>query len=120
MNEKTVIRGGYGIVYGFSPDINPSSAADLTVNAIGINSFVNVTTPGNLAQPSGRASTPVSPRCRVRSPVPPSLTSIPTLPGLPARCSGALASSAKSPATSSWICPTSATSASGGPDPSAS
>lgn len=51
MNEKTVFRGGYGIVYGFSPDINPSSSADLTVNAIGINSFVNVTTPGNLAQP---------------------------------------------------------------------
>ncbi|HLH42960.1 MAG TPA: carboxypeptidase regulatory-like domain-containing protein [Bryobacteraceae bacterium] len=49
---KTVIRGGWGFVYGFPADINLQNTADLTSAPAGVNAFVNIQTPGAMPQPS--------------------------------------------------------------------
>ncbi|HWF11171.1 MAG TPA: carboxypeptidase regulatory-like domain-containing protein [Bryobacteraceae bacterium] len=51
LDSKTVIRGGWGFVYSFAPDINPSSSAQLTSTPAGINAFANVSVAGSLPQP---------------------------------------------------------------------
>jgi Carboxypeptidase regulatory-like domain/TonB dependent receptor-like, beta-barrel len=52
VDSKTVIRGGWGFVYSFAPDINPSSSATLASTPSGVNSFFNVSTPGTVPQPT--------------------------------------------------------------------
>jgi hypothetical protein len=51
LDPKTVIRGGWGFVYSFAPDINQSSSANLLSTPVGTNAFANVSTPGSLPQP---------------------------------------------------------------------
>jgi len=51
LGSKTVLRGGWGLAYGFAPDINVSSANDKTNTPVGINAFANVSTPGTMPQP---------------------------------------------------------------------
>jgi Carboxypeptidase regulatory-like domain/TonB dependent receptor len=51
VNPKTVIRGGWGLVYGFAPDIGASTASNQTNTPVGINAFANVSAPGALPQP---------------------------------------------------------------------
>jgi hypothetical protein len=51
LDEKTVIRGGWGIAYGFAPDINASSSAISNNTATGINGFTNVQTASALPRP---------------------------------------------------------------------
>jgi hypothetical protein len=48
--EKTVVRGGWGFAYGFSPDINVSTSANQTNTPVGTNAFANVSA-GALPQP---------------------------------------------------------------------
>jgi hypothetical protein len=52
LDEKTVLRGGWGIAYGFTPDIGNSSSAQQTSTAVGINSFFNYASPTFLPQPT--------------------------------------------------------------------
>jgi hypothetical protein len=51
IDSKTVVRGGWGFVYSFAPDINPSSSATLASTPSGVNPFFNVSTPGTVPQP---------------------------------------------------------------------
>ena len=51
LTPKTILRGGWGFLYGFAPDIMVSSAANQVNTPAGINAFVNVNTPGALPQP---------------------------------------------------------------------
>jgi hypothetical protein len=51
VNSKTVVRGGWGFVYSFAPDIGQSSAASLVSTPAGTNAFANVSTAGTLPQP---------------------------------------------------------------------
>jgi hypothetical protein len=51
LDPKTVIRGGWGFVYSFAPDLNQSSSANLLSTPVGTNAFANVSTPGSLPQP---------------------------------------------------------------------
>lgn len=51
LNEKTVIRGGWGLAYGFAADLAASSSAISNNTASGINGFTNVQTPGALPRP---------------------------------------------------------------------
>jgi len=52
LDSKTVLRGGWGIAYGFTPDIAASSQAQLVNVVTGTNAFVNYATPGFLPQPT--------------------------------------------------------------------
>ena len=52
IDQKTVLRGGWGLAYGVPPDISASSQAQLVSSAVGTNAFVNYTTPGFLPQPA--------------------------------------------------------------------
>jgi Carboxypeptidase regulatory-like domain/TonB dependent receptor len=52
LDPKTVFRGGWGIVYGFAPDIANSSSAQQTSTITGTNGFVNVLSPGAIPQPT--------------------------------------------------------------------
>jgi hypothetical protein len=49
--EKTVIRGGWGVVYGFPADINLQNTGDLTNSPSGVNGYANIQTPGTIPQP---------------------------------------------------------------------
>ena len=51
LNPKTVIRGGWGFVYSFAPDLAQSSAASLVSAPAGTNAFANVSVAGSLPQP---------------------------------------------------------------------
>jgi hypothetical protein len=51
-NQKTVIRGGFGVVYGFPADINLQNTADLASSPTGVNAFANIQTPGTIPQPT--------------------------------------------------------------------
>jgi hypothetical protein len=51
VTPKTVIRGGWGMVYSFAPDIMANSANQIDSIPAGSNSFVNIQTPGALPQP---------------------------------------------------------------------
>ncbi len=50
-SPKTVVRGGWGFIYGFAPDINVSTSANQTNTPVGTNAFANVSTAGALPQP---------------------------------------------------------------------
>ena len=51
LDAKTVLRGGWGIAYGFAPDIPANSGTDQNNSPTGINNFVNVNAAGALPQP---------------------------------------------------------------------
>jgi hypothetical protein len=50
LNSKTVLRGGWGIVYSFTPDVGGNAAATLQYPQTGPNPFVNIQTPGVIPQ----------------------------------------------------------------------
>jgi len=51
LNEKTVFRGGWGIAYGFSPDISVQNTGNLTNTPSGVNAFSFLNAPGTIPQP---------------------------------------------------------------------
>ncbi len=51
VTPKTVIRGGWGFVYSFAPDIMANSANQVDSTPAGSNAFLNIQTPGALPQP---------------------------------------------------------------------
>jgi len=51
ITSKTVLRGGWGIAYGFAPDINANSSNQIDNIPNGPNAFINVSSPGALPQP---------------------------------------------------------------------
>ncbi len=51
INPKTVFRGGWGIAYGFAPDINIQNTADVTNTPTGVNAFLPLNVPGTIPQP---------------------------------------------------------------------
>jgi Carboxypeptidase regulatory-like domain/TonB dependent receptor len=51
ITPKTVFRGGWGFVYGFPNDIPLQNTGDLVSTPSGINSFLNIQTPGAIPQP---------------------------------------------------------------------
>jgi hypothetical protein len=51
VNDKTVVRGGWGFIYGFAPDINVSSAAVQNNTASGINGYNDLSSPTALPRP---------------------------------------------------------------------
>ena len=51
VTQKTVIRGGWGLVYSFAPDIAANSANQIDSAPAGSNAFFNLQTPGVLPQP---------------------------------------------------------------------
>jgi hypothetical protein len=52
ITPKTVVRGGFGVVYGFPADISLQNTADLASSPAGVNAFANIQTPGTIPQPS--------------------------------------------------------------------
>ncbi len=52
IDPKTVFRGGWGIVYGFAPDINIQNTADVTATPSGVNGFAPLNQPGTIPQPT--------------------------------------------------------------------
>jgi hypothetical protein len=52
INSKTVVRGGWGVVYQFPTDAGVPTIGSNALNApAGVNSFVNIETPGAILQP---------------------------------------------------------------------
>lgn len=51
IDPKTVFRGGWGLVYGFAPDINLQNTADVTNTPSGINGYAQLNQPGTIPQP---------------------------------------------------------------------
>jgi hypothetical protein len=51
VNDKTVIRGGWGLVYSFAPDVTASSSSQIDSAPAGSNAFYNLQTPGVMPQP---------------------------------------------------------------------
>jgi len=52
LDPKTVFRGGWGMAYGFTPDISNSGSYQLVSSAVGTNAFTNVNSPNFLPQPT--------------------------------------------------------------------
>jgi len=52
INPKTVFRGGWGIAYGFAPDISIQNTADVTNTPTGTNAFLPLNVPGTIPQPT--------------------------------------------------------------------
>ena len=52
INSKTVFRGGWGLAYGFAPDISLQNTADVTQTPTGVNAFLPVNVPGTIPQPT--------------------------------------------------------------------
>jgi len=52
VNEKTVVRGGWGIAYGFAPDYGQNSANVLNSSPAGVNTYVLASSPSVLPQPT--------------------------------------------------------------------
>jgi hypothetical protein len=52
INDKTVLRAGWGLAYSFVPDLTIRPALSETNSPSDINGFVNIETPGALPQPS--------------------------------------------------------------------
>lgn len=52
INSKTVLRGGWGLIYAPPGDIQQSSSSQLSSSPVGINAFADVTAPGTLPQPA--------------------------------------------------------------------
>jgi hypothetical protein len=50
INSKTVLRGGWGVVYSFTPDVAGNAAATLNYPQTGPSPFVNIQTPGVVPQ----------------------------------------------------------------------
>jgi hypothetical protein len=48
---KTVIRGGWGFIYGFAPDIVAQTSSQIDSSPPGSNAFLNLQAPGALPQP---------------------------------------------------------------------
>lgn len=51
IDSKTVFRGGWGIAYGFGPDINIENTADVTATPTGVNGYAQLNQPGTIPQP---------------------------------------------------------------------
>ncbi len=68
LDQKTVLRGGWGIAYGFAPDIDASSQAQLVSTAVGTNAFMNYTSHRIFFRsPLGPISIRARARCPARS-----------------------------------------------------
>jgi hypothetical protein len=52
LNDKTVFRGGWGLAYGFAPDINLQNTADITNTPTGVNAFAPLNAAGTIPQPT--------------------------------------------------------------------
>jgi hypothetical protein len=52
INDKTVIRGGWGIAYGFAPDYGQNSANVLASTPSGVNTFFQASSASALPQPT--------------------------------------------------------------------
>jgi len=50
IDPKTVLRGGWGVVYSFTPDVAGNAAATLNYPQTGPSPFVNIQTPGVIPQ----------------------------------------------------------------------
>ena len=50
LDSKTVLRGGWGVVYSFTPDVGGNAAATLNYPQTGPSPFVNIETPGVIPQ----------------------------------------------------------------------
>jgi hypothetical protein len=51
INDKTVLRAGWGVVYGFTPDVNGSAATTALNGTQAPGSYINILSPGALPQP---------------------------------------------------------------------
>jgi hypothetical protein len=51
LNDKTVLRGGWGIAYGFAPDINVQNTGQSVNTITGVNAFAALNQPGTIPQP---------------------------------------------------------------------
>jgi len=51
LDAKTVFRGGWGIAYGFAPDISLQNTANITNTATGVSAYLPLNTPGTIPQP---------------------------------------------------------------------
>ena len=59
LNSKTVLRGGWGVVYQFPTDDGVPTIGSNALNApAGVNSFVNIETPGAILQPTWPVTNP--------------------------------------------------------------
>ncbi|MBV8841487.1 MAG: TonB-dependent receptor, partial [Bryobacterales bacterium] len=52
LDAKTVLRGGWGLAYGFAPDINIQNTANITNTATGVSAYLPLNTPGTIPQPA--------------------------------------------------------------------
>ena len=52
ITPKTIFRGGWGIAYGFAPDINIQNTADVANTPTGVNAFLPLNVPGTIPQPT--------------------------------------------------------------------
>jgi hypothetical protein len=52
ITPKTVLRAGWGVVYGFTPDVNGSAATSAVNGSQTPGSYTNILSPGALPQPS--------------------------------------------------------------------
>ncbi|HYK59378.1 MAG TPA: carboxypeptidase-like regulatory domain-containing protein [Bryobacteraceae bacterium] len=51
LDSKTVFRGGWGIAYGFAPDISLQNTANVTNTATGVSAYLPLDVPGTIPQP---------------------------------------------------------------------
>jgi hypothetical protein len=51
VTPKTVLRGGWGVVYGFPADISLQNTGDLASSPAGVNAYANIQNPGTIPQP---------------------------------------------------------------------
>jgi hypothetical protein len=51
VTPRTVLRGGWGFVYGFPADIGLQNTGDLTSAPAGVKAFANIQNPGTMPQP---------------------------------------------------------------------
>jgi hypothetical protein len=51
ITPKTVLRAGWGVVYGFTPDVNGSAATSAVNGTQAPGSYINILSPGALPQP---------------------------------------------------------------------
>jgi len=52
ITPKTVFRGGWGIAYGFAPDISLQNTADVVNTPTGVNAYLPLNVPGTIPQPT--------------------------------------------------------------------
>jgi hypothetical protein len=52
LDPKTVFRGGWGIAYGFAPDINIQNTANITNTPSGVNAYLPLNVAGTIPQPA--------------------------------------------------------------------